>query len=148
MNKTKERKSKKKINKNTSTSKLKLLEKKINNIDIELNKHKEKNIRLLAEFDNYKKRVTEKQNNFIKYDGENIIKSILPILDDLDRTMKLKELKNNKVVHSGIKMILDKLNKALDEYGIAAYQSVGKEFDPNLHEALMMKKSKKKTNCN
>ena len=104
-----------------------------------------KNIRLLAEFDNFKKRNLEERRKILQYDGESLIVSFLPVLDDLDRTLCIKELKNLKNVYSGIKMIRDKINKALDEKGIKSYASVGEEFDTNFHEALMMKKSKKKS---
>ena len=104
-----------------------------------------KNIRLLAEFDNFKKRNLEERRKILQYDGESLIVGVLPVLDDLDRTLSIKELKKLKNVYSGIKMIKDKINKVLDEKGIKSYESVGEEFDTNFHEALMMKKSKKKS---
>ena len=104
-----------------------------------------KNIRLLAEFDNFKKRNLEERRKILQYDGESLVVGVLPVLDDLDRTLSIKELKKLKNVYSGIKMIRDKINKVLDEKGIKSYASVGKEFDTNFHEALMMKKSKKKS---
>ena len=104
-----------------------------------------KNIRLLAEFDNFKKRNLEERRKILQYDGESLVVGVLPVLDDLDRTLSIKELKKLKNVYSGIKMIKDKINKVLDEKGIKSYESVGEEFDTNFHEALMMKKSKKKS---
>tara|TARA_B100000073_G_C23656927_1_gene542882 strand:+ start:368 stop:868 length:501 start_codon:yes stop_codon:yes gene_type:complete len=104
-----------------------------------------KNIRLLAEFDNFKKRNLEERRKILQYDGESLVVGVLPVLDDLDRTLSIKELKKLKNVYSGIKMIKDKINKVLDEKGIKSYVSVGEEFDTNFHEALMMKKSKKKS---
>ena len=104
-----------------------------------------KNIRLLAEFDNFKKRNLEERRKILQYDGESLIVGVLPVLDDLDRTLSIKELKKLKNIYSGIKMIKDKINKVLDEKGIKSYESVGEEFDTNFHEALMMKKSKKKS---
>ena len=104
-----------------------------------------KNIRLLAEFDNFKKRNLEERRKILQYDGESLVVGVLPVLDDLDRTLSIKELKKLKNIYSGIKMIKDKINKVLDEKGIKSYESVGEEFDTNFHEALMMKKSKKKT---
>ena len=104
-----------------------------------------KNIRLLAEFDNFKKRNLEERRKILQYDGESLIVGVLPVLDDLDRTLSIKELKKLKNIYSGIKMIKDKINKVLDEKGIKSYVSVGEEFDTNFHEALMMKKSKKKS---
>ena len=58
---------------------------------------KNKNIRLLAEFDNYKKRNLEDKRKLLKYDGVDFIIPLLPILDDIDRTLNLKELKLVKV---------------------------------------------------
>ena len=104
-----------------------------------------KNIRLLAEFDNFKKRNLEERRKILQYDGESLVVGVLPVLDDLDRTLSIKELKKLKNVYSGIKMIKDKINKVLDEKGIKSYVSVGEEFDTNFHEAFMMKKSKKKS---
>lgn len=104
-----------------------------------------KNIRLLAEFDNFKKRNLEERRKILQYDGESLVAGVLPVLDDLDRTLSIKELKKLKNVYSGIKMIKDKINKVLDEKGIKSYVSVGEEFDTDFHEALMMKKSKKKS---
>ena len=104
-----------------------------------------KNTRLLAEFDNFKKRNLEERRKILQYDGESLIVGVLPVLDDLDRTLSIKELKKLKNIYSGIKMIKDKINKVLDEKGIKSYESVGEEFDTNFHEALMMKKSKKKS---
>ena len=104
-----------------------------------------KNIRLLAEFDNFKKRNLEERRKILQYDGESLVVGVLPVLDDLDRTLSIKELKKLKNIYSGIKMIKDKINKVLDEKGIKSYESVGEEFDTNFHEALMMKKSKKKS---
>ena len=106
---------------------------------------KNKNIRLLAEFDNYKKRNIEERRQILQYDGKDFIVGILPILDDLDRTLNLKELKKNKNIFNGIKMIREKINKIFEEKGVKSYDAINESFDTNLHEALMMKKSKKKS---
>ena len=111
----------------------------------ELSDLKNKNIRLLAEFDNFKKRNIEDKRKILKYDGLDFIVSLLPILDDIDRTLSLKELKSNKTIFDGINMIRDKINKTLEEKGIKTYTSLNKSFDTEYHEALMMKKSKKKS---
>ena len=111
----------------------------------ELAELKNKNIRLLAEFDNFKKRNLEDRRKLLRYDGVDFITSLLPILDDIDRTLNLKELKANKTIFDGINMIRDKVNKTLKEKGVKSYKSLGKSFDTEFHEALMMKKSKKKS---
>ena len=106
---------------------------------------KNKNIRLLAEFDNFKKRNLEDKRKLLKYDGVDFIISLLPILDDIDRTLNLKELKSNKTIYDGINMIRDKINKILKEKGVKTYNSLNEFFDTEYHEALMMKKTKKKS---
>ena len=112
---------------------------------VELADLKNKNIRLLAEFDNFKKRNLEDKRKLLKYDGVDFIISLLPILDDIDRTLSLKELKSNKTIFDGINMIRDKIDKILKEKGVKAYKSLNESFDTEFHEALMMKKSKKKS---
>ena len=112
---------------------------------VELADLKNKNIRLLAEFDNFKKRNLEDKRKLLKYDGVDFIISLLPILDDVDRTLNLKELKSNKTIFDGINMIRDKIDKILKEKGVKAYNSLNESFDTEYHEALMMKKSKKKS---
>ena len=106
---------------------------------------KNKNIRLLAEFDNFKKRNLEDKRKLLKYDGVDFIISLLPILDDIDRTLNLKELKPNKTIFDGINMIRDKIKKILKEKGVKTYNSLNESFDTEYHEALMMKKTKKKS---
>ena len=106
---------------------------------------KNKNIRLLAEFDNFKKRNLEDKRKILKYDGVDFIISLLPILDDIDRTLSLKELKLNKTIFDGINMIRDKIKKTLKEKGVKTYNSLNESFDTEYHEALMMKKTKKKS---
>ena len=122
--------------------------KKPNNIKkykLELSDLKNKNIRLLAEFDNFKKRNLEDKRKLLKYDGVDFIISLLPILDDIDRTLKLKELKSNQTIFDGISMIRDKIDKILKEKGVKTYNSLNEPFDTEYHEALMMKKSKRKS---
>ena len=135
--------------KKTTTKKKSYTKKSINlikNLELELTDLKNKNIRLLAEFDNYKKRNELEKNKLIKYEGQSIIKTILPILDDLDRTLQISSVKDNEAIYNGINMILDKIKSVLDNIGVTSYNSVNKEFDIDLHEAIMTKTSKKKKN--
>ena len=111
-----------------------------------VNDAKEKNIRLLAEFDNYKRRIEKSIIEKNKYDGIDLIKEIIPIIDDVDRILNIKSLIKEKSVHDGIVLIKNKFLSVLNDYGISSYESVGKEFNPDFHEAIMMKKSKKASN--
>ncbi len=133
------------INKKQKKQTSKNLKENIQKLESDIEDLKNKNIRLLAEFDNFKKRNMEERRQILQYDGKDFIVNILPVLDDLDRTLSIKELKNNKNIYSGIKMIIDKINKILDDKGVKSYKSVGEAFDTSVHEALMMKKSNKKS---
>ena len=118
----------------------------IKELKLEVVDLKNKNIRLLAEFDNYKKRNEVEKDKLIQYEGLSIIKSILPILDDLDRTLEISLIKENKTIYDGINMILEKMKTILNDIGVSAYNSVNEEFDIDLHEAIMAKSMKKKSN--
>ena len=118
---------------------------KLKKIELELKETKDKNVRLLAEFDNYRRRIIEERHNNQKYEGNQIFKNILPILDDIDRVLLLKNIKEESVI-DGINLIKNKFLNILNEHGVKTYDSLGKSFDPDFHEAIMMKKSKKKSN--
>ena len=106
----------------------------------------DKNIRLLAEFDNYKRRTQEERGNLLKYGGEGLAKAILPILDDLHRTLEADGKTKARTILEGVELIMSKLDKTLEEQGIVVFDSVGQDFDPELHEALMSEKSDKGDN--
>ena len=138
------KKIKKSSNTKKQTEKDKLLEK-IDTFEKEKNKYKEKNILLLADFDNYKKRKIQERINYEKYEGIKIFREIIPIIDDIERVSKLDKIKDKSLIN-GINLIKDKFIGILTELGVSSYESLGKEFDPDYHEAIMMKKTKKKSN--
>jgi len=131
--------------KNIKSSNAKELKNIIQELNNKIDDHKEKNVKLLAEFDNYKKRINREKNDYEKYEGANIFKSIIPILDDIDRVFDLKIDIDQSIV-DGINLIKNKFITVLNDFGISSYESINKEFDPDYHEAIMLKKSKKKTN--
>ena len=106
----------------------------------------DKNIRLLAEFDNYKRRTQEERSKIFKYAGEELAKAILPILDDLHRTLESDGKGKARSILEGIELIVAKLDKTLEDQGIIPFDSVGQDFDADLHEALMSEKSDKGDN--
>ena len=146
----------KKIKKSTSKApreSVKSLKVKITALEIDLLKQSEethrisdKNIRLLAEFDNYKRRTQEERGNLLKYGGEGLVKALLPILDDLHRTLETDGKTKARTILEGVELIMSKLDKTLEEQGIVVFDSVGQDFDPELHEALMSEKSDKGDN--
>ena len=112
----------------------------------ELERKSDKNVRLLAEFDNYKRRTQEERSKLFKYAGEELAKAILPILDDLHRTLESDGKGKARSILEGIELIVAKLDKTLEEQGIVPFDSVGQDFDADLHEALMSEKSDKGDN--
>ena len=112
----------------------------------ELEQKSDKNVRLLAEFDNYKRRTQEERTKLFKYAGEELAKAILPILDDLHRTLESDGKGKARSILEGIELIVAKLDKTLEEQGIVPFDSVGQDFDADLHEALMSEKSDKGDN--
>jgi molecular chaperone GrpE len=103
----------------------------------------DKNIRLLAEFDNYKRRTQEERSNLLKYGGEGLAKALLPILDDFHRTLETDGKTKARTILEGVELIMSKLDKTLIEQGIIGFDSVGQDFDPDHHEALMSEDSDK-----
>ena len=112
----------------------------------ELEKKSDKNVRLLAEFDNYKRRTQEERSKLFKYAGEKLAKAILPILDDLHRTLESDGKGKARTILEGIELIVAKLDKTLEDQGIVPFDSAGQDFNAELHEALMSEESDKGEN--
>ncbi len=116
---------------------LKELQTRLESKEKEASENYEKFMRAVAELDNYKKFAAKEKADLIKYANENIIKDILPILDSLDRALAHAEDSSNiKNFIEGIGIIRGQLLSRLEKYGVEKIESVGKEFDPNLHEAV------------
>ncbi|MCK4416709.1 MAG: nucleotide exchange factor GrpE [Candidatus Latescibacteria bacterium] len=95
-------------------------------------------LRVAAEFDNYKKRVTRDFADLIKTANENLIKQLLPVLDNLERALNhSKTDSNSNSLHEGVEMIFGQLLEILGKEGMKPLEAVGKSFDPHLHEAVM-----------
>ena len=112
----------------------KQLEEKINSLQDAL-------LRKAAEFENYKRRTENDQLNLIKYAAESFILKILPIYDDLQRSVVHLGETSFESVKEGLKLVLDKFNKTLDEQGIKKIETKGQEFDVEYHEALLQQPS-------
>ena len=142
-------KSKKKSSKNPSKSlkdKIVTLDNKLLEQGEELKNISDKKIRLLAEFDNYKRRTQEERVNLLKYGAEELAKSLLPILDDLHRTLESEGKTKARTILEGVELIMSKLDKTLIDQGIISFDSIGQDFDPERHEALMSEDSDKGEN--
>ncbi|MBL4752603.1 MAG: nucleotide exchange factor GrpE [Flavobacteriales bacterium] len=97
----------------------------------------DKFLRLYSEFDNFKRRTAKERLELFKTAGEDIIVSLLPVLDDFDRAMKAAEAsKESKDVKEGMTLIKNKLMTTLTQKGLEPMDSMGKVFDTDNHEAI------------
>jgi molecular chaperone GrpE len=105
----------------------------------------EKYLRLYAEFDNFRRRTQKEKADLIKFGGEEIILSILPIVDDMERALSHhKDAKDSahsgsdkhKPLMEGLDLILQKTKTILTSKGVQAMEPKGEAFDPELHDAI------------
>lgn len=97
----------------------------------------DKYIRLAAEFDNYRRRTSKEKLDLIASAGENIIKGILPTLDDCERALDmLEKTDGDAAAKEGTSLIYNKLKDYLKGCGLAEIEAVGAEFDTDFHEAV------------
>jgi molecular chaperone GrpE len=101
----------------------------------------DKYLRAVADLDNYKKRAIREKTDIIKYGNEGIIKDILPFVDSLDRALEHADSSDVQAFKEGIKLIQEQLLSCLKKHGVEKIDSVGLDFDPNFHEALMQVES-------
>ena len=102
--------------------------------------YKDKYVRLLAEFENARKRQERERSQIIKYAHEEIVVELLDVFDDLERALAAAKAKEGGVgtgVVKGLEMVAMKLQDLLKKYGVAPIEAVGKPFDPHMHEPLM-----------
>jgi molecular chaperone GrpE len=106
-------------------------------LEQELAESKDKYIRLVAEFDNFKRRNARERIELIQTAGRDVISSLLDILDDCDRAQKQLDSSDDvKVIKEGVLLVFNKLRSTLQSKGVKAMESYGTEFNPDLHEAL------------
>src|ERR1700733_5540708 len=109
----------------------------IEKINAELQEQKDKYIRLLAEFDNYRRRTAKENIEIRQTAGKEIIVSLLDILDDCDRAEKQMENDTDiQHVKEGALLIFNKLRKVLQSKGLKEMESLHQEFDVEKHEAI------------
>jgi molecular chaperone GrpE len=98
---------------------------------------RDKYLRKLAEFDNYRKRARQELASSRDYVTEDVIQSLLPVIDDFDRLMENAPVSDEQY-HRAVEMIYGKLKAYLDSRGVKKFESMGKPFDPELHDAVLM----------
>lgn len=95
-------------------------------------------IRNMAEFDNFRKRTDKEKSQMFEMGAKDIVEKILPVVDNFERGLgTITEEEKEGAFAQGIEKIYKQLLTTLEEAGVKAIEAVGKEFDPNLHNAVM-----------
>lgn len=102
-----------------------------------IEKEKKEYLFLMAEFDNYRKRVTREKADLLKNAAERVLLGFLPIVDDFERGLVAAASDNSaEAVREGMELIYNKLIKYLESQGVKVMDSTGADFNPDLHEAI------------
>ena len=94
-------------------------------------------LRAQAEFDNFRKRTLKEKESVRKYKAQDIANDLLPVVDSFDRALQTEVDEVAKSFAEGMEMVYRQLQDALQKHGVEKIETVGKEFDPNLHHAVM-----------
>ncbi|QAV27278.1 nucleotide exchange factor GrpE [Neobacillus thermocopriae] len=111
---------------------------KIAQLEAKLAETENRFLRLHADFDNYRRRVRLDMEAVEKYRAQSLVSDLLPILDNFERALQVQvEDEKAKSLLQGMEMVYRSLIEALKKEGVEAIESVGKPFDPHVHQAVM-----------
>jgi len=113
------------------------LQKEIEELKQEKEAAQERMLRIQAEFDNFKKRTQKERQNERKYKSQDLVNELLPVLDNFERALEVEVVEEAKSIVEGISMVYRQFKDALESENVEVIQTVGEEFDPNLHHAVM-----------
>ncbi len=94
-------------------------------------------LRVQAEFENFKKRTQKEREAERKYKAQDLVNDILPVLDNFERALQVEKTEETSSLIEGISMVHRQLLDALKNNGVEMIETEGKQFDPNLHHAVM-----------
>lgn len=98
---------------------------------------KDKYIRQAAEFDNFRKRTAKERLELVQTAGRDVMLALLPVVDDFERAEKqISQTEDVLAVKEGVQLVFHKLRNTLQAKGLKPMQSVGEEFNPDMHEAI------------
>jgi len=127
--------------------KYKELETEIEKLKLALNMSNEKALRANAEMMNFKRRKEEETSNMLKYANEDVLKSLLPVVDNFERGLKMDDNDLSDEVSkflSGFKMIYTNVIEILNKFEVKEIPAEGIEFDPTVHQAVLMEHDENK----
>lgn len=118
-------------------AKIEELEKKVTELEAKAAKDKDDYIRLMAEFDNFRRRTSQEKLELVSMASTDTIKGLLPVLDDCERALKvLLESSDSDAAKEGTELIYSKLMSYLKSKGLAVIEAMNQPFDTDLHEAV------------
>ena len=125
------------LKKDAKKEKIAQLEKQVTEMTEKLAKEKDDYIRLMAEFDNFRRRTSQEKLELVSMASTDTIKGLLPVLDDCERALNvLKDSNDSEAAKEGTELIYHKLMAYLQSKGLAVIEALGNEFDTDLHEAV------------
>jgi molecular chaperone GrpE len=96
----------------------------------------DKYLRLYAEFDNYRKRVSREKEELLKFGNESLLYDLLPVLDSLELALKHRSDPNTGLLQ-GVEITLKEFQRVLEKFGVKRIEAEGKAFDPSVHHAMV-----------
>ena len=125
------------LKKDAKKEKIEELENMVAELENQVAKDKDDYIRLMAEFDNYRRRTSQEKLEIVSMASTETIKGLLPVLDDCERALKvLMESNDSDAAKEGTELIYNKLMNYLKSKGLAVIEAMGQPFDTDLHEAV------------
>lgn len=118
--------------------------KELENLQIKLKELEEETLRAKADLINYRKRKDEEVSNMLKYSNADIILSLLPVLDNLERAIDKNVSEEIKKYNEGVKLIYNQIKEILSSYEVKEIEALNKEFDPTYHQSVSMIKDETK----
>jgi molecular chaperone GrpE len=109
----------------------------VEKLKAELDAAKDKFLRLQAEFDNFRRRSAKERIELMQTAGKDVINDMLVVVDDAERAQKQLETTDDvKLIREGVTLVFNKLRNVLQAKGLKPMETIGKEFNPDLHEAI------------
>jgi len=115
------------------------LKNKVEQKEKEAKEYYDRLLREAADLENFKKRAAKDKEELTKFANEDLIKAILPVIDNLERAVNHAEkVSDTGVMIEGVRLTIRQILQTLNRFGLTYFESVGKPFDPSMHEAMLV----------
>jgi molecular chaperone GrpE len=110
----------------------------ISELTLKVNEEETKRLRLLADYENFKRRTSLDKEGLQKYRAQNVVTNLIPVLDNFARALQVEaKTEEAQLMMTGMQMVYRTLVDALETEGLVEIEALDKEFDPNFHQAIM-----------